>query len=99
MAGHSLIPLLDAEDRGRWRRNPAAYTITEWLHEAQEELAAALEDRVNETAMRLYRDPSMPARSPERLAEACERLARAQREWRAVLASAEALLRDQEGGE
>lgn len=92
-------PLIrDPEERERWRRNPAAYNVTELLHDANDELAAALAEVINETAIRLHRDSIMPSRPPERLTEARERLKRAQSEWRAVLVAADALLRSQEGG-
>ncbi len=41
----------DPEERERWRRDPPAYEAMERLHDASDELIAALDDETNATGM------------------------------------------------
>jgi hypothetical protein len=100
------IPL-DADERERWRRDPAVYGAVERLHDAGEELIDAVDEQLNAIGL-LFMIRHEPARSYFRdkgstvpvLDEARREVERAQAHWAAAVGEAEALLRDrQKGGE
>jgi hypothetical protein len=96
---NTAIPT-NPEERERWQKDPAAYEAIERLQDAYDELRAALDVRVQETALRLFRGDPIPPRPPERLDEARGRLVAAKAQWAAALADADAMLyRRQQGGE
>jgi len=84
----------DPEERERQQRDPVAYDAIERLQDAYDELRTALDVRVNETALRLYRSDPIPAPSAERLSEARGRLSAAEAEWAAAVAYTDELLRE-----
>ena len=89
--------ITDPEELARLQRDPDAYHAIERLHDAYEQLRDALDDRVQETGLRLDPNPLMPPRPPEELTEAREFLAAAEAEWAAAVDAADALLREREG--
>jgi hypothetical protein len=105
------IPIpTDPEEREAWRRDPDVYGVDQRLHEASEELRAAVDAQVNVIGLRLT-GGNEPMRSAlaekgkvpptqEQLVEAQQRVERAQAQWAAAVSDADLLLRErQEGGE
>ncbi len=97
----------DPEERESWRRDPAAYTVIERLHDASEELAAAIDEQTVRTGQSFavqheperscYREDQREA-LPERLAAARSRVKAAEEEWVLAVTAADALLARRIGG-
>lgn len=86
----------DAEERERATRDPDGFWTVERLHDAFEDLADALDQQLQETAMRLF-PPLGRRRSEELLEGARTRADLAVDAWRDAISRADSLLAAREG--